>query len=390
MQEVYYNESAPDTLEHSIFLAGPTPRSKDVKSWRGEALAILEAMGYKGVVFLPEYRGNSVFRPEDWKTNVVWETNNLQMADVILFWVPRNLKDTHGLTTNDEWGTWKFSGKAVFGAPDSAERITYQRYFAEEIVGLPRLNTLPATIEYVLKNKTNYVERTGAERKIPADIFVKPEFTTWYKNQLLNGNSLVDALVEWTFYVGNKKQFLFSWIIHVDVYIASEDRNKSNEFIFGRPDVATIILYSKQENPKNVRDIKIGLVREFRSPVNNKLGMVYEPPGGSAFNTTETMERIALHELQEETGLNLPRYRLKYISTRQLMSTLSVHRSHLYAVCLTEEEFRTLEQDKGPHGVVEDTERTYIEIVTLGDILDNDSICDFAAVGMIANAVLKV
>ena len=157
MQTVYYKEEAPEILKHSIFFAGPTPRSIDVESWRGEALNILEAMGYEGVVFLPEYRGEAVFKQEDWYDNILWETTHLNMADVILFWVPRNMENMHGLTTNDEWGTWKHSGKAVFGAPESAERVRYQRYFAEEIVGLPKLTTLPATLDYIMKTRMTLV-----------------------------------------------------------------------------------------------------------------------------------------------------------------------------------------------------------------------------------------
>ena len=222
---------------------------------------------------------------------------------------------------------------------------------------------------------------------IPADIFVTPEFTKWYRNQLSNNNRLEDALVEWTFYVGPKKQFLFSWIIHVEVYIASEDRIKSNEFFLGRPDVATVILYN---SAKDILDTEIGLVREFRSPVNNELGMVFEPPGGSTFNKSDTIEQLAMHELKEETGLNLPRFRFKYMGTRQLMSTLSIHRSHLYAVKLSNEEFTKLKEDTGPHGVLEDTERTYIEVYTLAEILDNKSICDFASLGMVLSTILNL
>lgn len=33
-------------IDSSVFLAGPTPRSIDVASWRPDALVILEDLGY--------------------------------------------------------------------------------------------------------------------------------------------------------------------------------------------------------------------------------------------------------------------------------------------------------------------------------------------------------
>ena len=38
----------------SIFLAGPTPRSNDIKSWREEAIKILEQLEFEGIVYIPE------------------------------------------------------------------------------------------------------------------------------------------------------------------------------------------------------------------------------------------------------------------------------------------------------------------------------------------------
>lgn len=101
---VYAPEPLPSLVgARSIFLAGPTPRSQDVKSWRPEAVRLLTEAGFTGTLLLPEDRGG-VFHG-DYDTQVEWETEALQRATVILFWIPRDLATMPALTTNDEWAS---------------------------------------------------------------------------------------------------------------------------------------------------------------------------------------------------------------------------------------------------------------------------------------------
>lgn len=143
MKILYAQEPFAETKGPSIFLAGPTPRSKDVLSWRPEALGLLNKSGFEGTVFVPEPRSGSW--ASDYFAQVEWEEQGLERAACILFWVPRVLKDMPALITNDEWGTWKASGKVVFGAPSWAEKIKYQRYYANKL-GVPNFETLEETI----------------------------------------------------------------------------------------------------------------------------------------------------------------------------------------------------------------------------------------------------
>lgn len=115
----------------SIFLAGPTPRSQDVSSWRPSAIETLYCFGWNGVVFLPEDR-SGVFHG-DYIGQVEWEDAALQAADCITFWVPRNLWNLPGFTTNDEWGFWKASGKVTWGAPPDADKVNYQWHYAHKL-----------------------------------------------------------------------------------------------------------------------------------------------------------------------------------------------------------------------------------------------------------------
>lgn len=104
-----------------IFLAGPTYENcLKEKSWRPEALDILKRKGYKGTVFVPE---NWDFNLSDIESRTGWEIQAMEKADCILFWIPRNLIDMQGFTTNIEFGEFYRSGKVVLGAPEDAAKM---------------------------------------------------------------------------------------------------------------------------------------------------------------------------------------------------------------------------------------------------------------------------
>ncbi len=92
---------------------------------------MLQNHGFKGNVFVPEYEivDDAVDYGDE---HIDWEHKCLKEADLILFWVPRNLKNMHGLTTNIEWGRWESSGKVLLGYPDHAERMGYMKYYAKK------------------------------------------------------------------------------------------------------------------------------------------------------------------------------------------------------------------------------------------------------------------
>ncbi len=109
--------------DKSIFLAGPTPRDKDIISWRNEAIKILEKLGFDGIVYVPEY---STWKPKtDYVDQAMWERNGLSNATIIVFWIPRYLPDMPAFTTNVEFGYWLHTGKVVYGRPNDAEKIKY-------------------------------------------------------------------------------------------------------------------------------------------------------------------------------------------------------------------------------------------------------------------------
>ncbi len=380
MEVIYAYESAPLSYAQSIFLAGPTPRSADIVSWRREALLTLQKFGYSGVVFVPEPR-DGVWSP-DYTGQVEWEEKNLNMADCILFWVPRDMKTMPGLTTNVEWGMWYDSGKVVLGAPGDAQHVKYLRYYAEKW-RVPHFETLRQTVSSAMTLAMSAV-RSGGECQVPSYIWRLPHFQSWYLAQKNAGNRLDGARVEWTFRFGPDKNKIFLWALHVDMFIASEGRNKTTEVVLGRPDIATIVLYRKRPQ---LDDSDIVLIREFRSPAATSDGFVWELPGGSSYIPKKSNEQLIIDECGEEVGLVLKPGRVRAHESRQLVATLSAHRAHLFSAEIAENELNMLKSQYGiARGVTEDTERTYVEIMKLGDVRQNARI-DWSMLGMILSVM---
>ncbi|HCC22694.1 TPA: NUDIX hydrolase [Candidatus Falkowbacteria bacterium] len=379
MQVVYARESPPEEITKSIFLAGPSPRDDSHLNWRVEALEILQRIGYDGVVFIPLPRDGNWSHSYD--SQVIWESTYLHMADLIVFWIPRDLHALPAFTTNVEFGWWFSSGKATLGFPVHAPKMRYLEHHAkDECVSI--FYTLEDTLQGVVQKLGDGSLRVGGQREVPLYIWKTNHFQAWHRAQVGAGNRLDGAKVVWTFRVGPQKNFVFFWAIHVDVYIANEDRHKTNEVVISRPDIATIVAYRPAPD---VLDSQVVLIREFRSPATTDDGFIREVPGGSSWKPGENPFVTAAHELAEETGFSVEASRLRFVGARQVAGTLSAHKAHVFACEVTDEELESLRQQKGvAHGVVEDTERTYVEVHRLGDLIDSRSnAVDWSMLGMI-------
>jgi diadenosine tetraphosphate (Ap4A) HIT family hydrolase len=137
----------------SVFLAGPTPRTADVASWRNTAILRLERL-WDGPgtlnVLTPESRDGH--RAVEYDDQVEWETAGLDSATQILFWIPRDLETLPGFTTNVEFGLYARSGRVVLGAPPSCPNPERNRYliFTAHRYGMPVFETLDETITAAL------------------------------------------------------------------------------------------------------------------------------------------------------------------------------------------------------------------------------------------------
>lgn len=125
MNLFYSNQPYCDNNLSSIFLAGGTPRSKDVASWRPEAIRLLESFGFEGNIFIPEPDNGEW--THGYENQIDWEHFHLEKADRILFWVPRDNVDFRCMTTNIEFGYWmaKNPHKVIYGRPDWAKDCRY-------------------------------------------------------------------------------------------------------------------------------------------------------------------------------------------------------------------------------------------------------------------------
>jgi len=372
---VYAKEELPTEVERSIMLCGPTPRDPETKSWRPEAVELLKKLDFDGHVFIPEPRDGK-FRG-DYVDQVEWETSALNQADIIIFWVPRNMKSMPALTANIEWGLWADTGKCVLGTPADAEHVRYLQWMASKMK-VPNYSTLEATLQEAVEKLKDGALRKGGDAQVPIHVWSHPTFQEWLSSQKKVGNHIESARVLWTFRVGKQLEKVFSWCLHVNVFIKSENRWKTNEYILGRTDVTACVLYQGEQ---------IVLVREFRSPVRNEAGFVYELPGGSSHNVSEDQQSVIAHEVEEETGLKIDPKRFIKHETRQQMATFAAQVATLFSAELSTEELAKLRADAGNvHGVLEETERTYVEVWDLKDIREKQLV-DWVTLGMILSVV---
>lgn len=147
---VNYSDRPVIKGEKSIFLAGPTPRSLDVETWRKEAIEILEKIGFDGIVYYPELENDT--RVFDYNNQTWWEREALYNADVIIFWVPRS-KNMPAFTTNVEFGYWlaKNSDKVLYGRPDDSEKNKYLDWLYETETSKTPLNNLEELLRKAVK-----------------------------------------------------------------------------------------------------------------------------------------------------------------------------------------------------------------------------------------------
>lgn len=377
----------PSTVRKSIFLAGPTPRGKVVPSWRPEALRILEELGFDGTVLEPEDADGSFHDfgdPDVWRAQVEWEEAALKRADCIVFWIPRDMATMPALTTNTEWGMWCDSGKVVLGTPPGAPSVKYQEHYARKF-RVPLAHTLEDTLRLAVSMLGDGAPREGGECEVPLVLWRASSFQSWLRAQKAAGNRLDGCDLLWSFRVGPERKFTFAWTAHVNVFVASEGRNKTNEFVFGRTDVSAVVMYRRRDT---LDDTEVVIVKEFRSPGRTPDGFVRELPCGSSKDTEEGTLQVAVHEVEEEAGVRLDPTRLRRIGARQLAATLSVHQAAVYAVELTEDELAGVKRDVGVvRGVEGDSERTYAHVFTVGELLARP-LTDWSTLGMTLAALL--
>ena len=224
------------------------------------------------------------------------------------------------------------------------------------------------------------IKRTGGEVYVPAYIWETAQFQSWYKDLIKSGNRLEKADVLYHF--TTPSGFVFSYMMHVSIWVESEKRFKANEIIVSRRNVSNVIAYT---------DDKIVLIKEFRSPVSNDEGFIYELPGGSSFDDALDPLENARTEFFEEAGFYIEdKSRFRHVSDRQLAATVVTHKANLYAIKLTDDEIEKIEEiGKEKHEntttIGDNHEHTYTIVIKKEDLFKLP--VDFSTVGMIYSAL---
>ena len=408
MRVVYTKQEFPESWSFAVFLAGPTPRDVEVPSWRPEAIAwfdrISTEMGINEglVLFIPEYpEGEEQWAEGEYTDQTEWEKAGLNFADVVMFWVPRDMTWMPAFTTNVEFGRWVGSGKAVLGHPEGAPKTRYLDWLAGE-ENVPMLLTLDGTCRAVLDKHPGHevlTLRKKGERHVPLLVWTTPMFQDWYAAQVAVGNRLDEAQVRWVFHMP-KLGKVFSWVLWVKVWIKAENRWKENEWVFARSDISTVVLWGHGPRPdptktgplNNLLDASVVLIREFRSPVRNAAEFVYEVPGGSSAKDGEDPLQTASDEVHEETGLIIDADRFRALGSRQVAATLSSHHAHLYVAQLSAAEMaqaKALAAAGTSHGIEEDSEQTYVEVRSLREMLHTELV-DWSMLGMVFKGLADI
>lgn len=394
MQLVFSDSPLPTRVVKSLFLAGPSPRRPDEPDWRHEALQALEAGGFDGTVFIPIPEKRFLGAGADdagwtYDDQIQWECAARQRSDLIVFWVPRVIDRSKvdlgmpAFTTNVEFGEDLGSGKLLYGRPPEAEKCRYLDKRVQDL-GQPVYDAISELMNAAVTRLGAGALRENGETAVPLFIWQSEQFQFWYAALKAAGNRLDDARVMSTLYIGGKH--LFSYQLWVNVWVEAEQRHKSNEFVFARKDISTIVAYYRN---KATGDTNLALVREFRSTVNNTTGFVYELAGGSSFKPGIDPRLNAQHELGEELGVQVQELeRFRPVETRQLVATLSSHRAHVYAIELQDDEWAQLQahaEQARAHGVADEGERTYVELTQLSDVFKLP--LDYSMLGMIFEAL---
>lgn len=214
-------ESFPTHVRRTIFLAGPTPRSTEVPTWRPQAIALLESLNFQGHVFVPETDD-----PSKWKNGFeeqeAWEDEGLHRADIVVFWVPRDFTpDKNGKpkmpagTTNIEFGEHMKGGRLVLGCPSHAAQVGAMKKKAERYA-IPVFDDLGATLACACRLIGDGAERVGGECSVPQNAWEFYPFREWVRNQ--QQTELLHARVVWRYPLGNHP------IVHLGVACTLRNR----------------------------------------------------------------------------------------------------------------------------------------------------------------------
>lgn len=134
-----------------VFLAGPTPRAPEASpeplSWRRHMVRLIQREPPSWIVSVPEDSGFGAPRAADPEDQDRWEWKALADADVVLFWIPRDLNTLPDFTTNIEFGLCieRDPQRVVLGVPPGTPKCRYLTHLYHARTGRRHHTTMEAT-----------------------------------------------------------------------------------------------------------------------------------------------------------------------------------------------------------------------------------------------------
>jgi 8-oxo-dGTP pyrophosphatase MutT (NUDIX family) len=378
MQIIHAFEQLPDPCRSSLFLAGPTSHDGITASWRLEALRVLGDLGYRGAVLIPEPR-----RPEmrcSYTDQVGWEAEMRARVDLIAFWVPRQLT----AMTNVQFGEDSDSCRCLYGRPPEAPEKRTLDWRWQTVTGDAPHASLRGLLTEAVDLLGEGHLRHGAERDVPMFIWRSEPFLEWYAALAAAGHTLRGFRLRYAITLGKRYPTspLFGFLAWAAVAVAGENRIKANEVFLARPDLVAVLPLFDPGGPQ----AEAFLVREYRIAGRTPSGFVLESAGGTSTETHMPPRAVAVQELAEELGLAVDPARLVDLGSRQSAPTLCSHRTHLFALRLTNEEASGL-RERAVDGTVlgaDDEERIRIVRQPLAGLPDPS--LDWTTIALLATA----
>lgn len=406
ISKVYNCEEPEGIIKKSIYLAGTNIMSPwDKIGWRDKAVKYLEEIGYSGTVFIPEDNPSDSYKypdpirnPDKFKKQIEWEQKWLKGADAVVFWLPRTTEKA-GLISNFELGQLIETGKIFAGCPCLSNKVDTNKngylknYF--DLHNIPWYTDLKTLLMDAVKFIGTERMRNKEERYVPKSFWKIDSFVDWYRNLSHTDNETELKNIEPKFItIMSKENKPFFWIAQPKIWIGTEQRYKDNEFVIGRLNTSTFVVFSK-DNDKDVFKNRVIFVKEFRSAVNNESGYVLEFPSGT-ISPGYTPCDSAIKEFEEETGIDYLVNKLNikncfFLNKKQVMSTLSAHTNEVWAFEISSEDMDeiTKNSEGKSFGVSSDTEKTYVEILTIEDFL-NSEMSDWSNNGIALALIEKI
>ncbi len=376
LHAVYASDALPQAFAASLFLGG------GAGSWRQEALRLLAAQHFDGVVLLPEPRLPEVTLSTEalW----AWEEEALRRCDFILMWLP--LESLHDFATVEKWGMWQRSSKLILGTPlregtflqTAARRRIPVAHSLSELVHLGQQLCRPGAL------------RRQGECTAPLSLWRSPSFQSWLRALGRAGHRLDSLEVEWTYRAHGVGRPPFLWAIRPRIQVHGERRQLGGEVVIGRSDISATVLYHRAAS---LDSTLVVVVREFRAAVRNHGGFAWMLPGGSAARASERAHdarATAAQEVFEETGLRLPPNQLEPVALgdRQLLASLSSHHAQLFRAALSDAQLALLQKTAAsglPLGATP-SERCYVSVRSVAQLLA-DADLDWSQLGMLQYAL---